>query len=200
MLQSLQPWCACSCLRSHRPHWCQYPLCTTHTGFTVEEFRNERAAYIDDQDDYLFVAIHLTAEELTQVAADLVSATNATARLHAPVKHVFDTAVGQLERWLLHDGWTIEDGFLVRVAPAAETTTGVRDKLLEDLDSSGLDPGGSIARALEQSSRAFASMEPRLQRCNNTCADSTRNVGAYRRSQQGINARHLGSRTSLPPR
>lgn len=135
-------------------------LVYTHTGFTVEEFRNDRATYIGDQDDYLFVAIHLTAEEFTHVAADLVSATNTTARLHAPVKHVFDTAVAQLERWLLHDGWSIEDGILVRVAPAAESTTGVRDRLLEDLDSSRLDPDGSIARALEQSSRTFASPEP----------------------------------------
>lgn len=135
-------------------------LVYTHTGSTVEEFRQSRATYFVDQDEYLFVAIHLTDAEFTLIAADLVSATNTTIRVHAPVKHVFDTAVNQLERWLLHDGWAIEDNHLVRVAPAAEITTGVRDRLLEELGSSGLDPDGSIADALEHSSRAFASAPP----------------------------------------
>lgn len=135
-------------------------LVYTHTGSTVEVLRRQRATYSVDQDDYLFVAIHLTDAEFTLIATDLVSATNAAIRVHAPVKRVFDTAVDQLERWLLHDGWVIEDNHLVRVAPAAEITTGVRDKLLEELGSSGLDPNGSIAAELEHSSRAFASAPP----------------------------------------
>lgn len=135
-------------------------LVYTHTGLTVEKLRRARAKYIADEDDYLFTAIHLTDDELTRVAADLVSTTNTTVRLHAPVKRVFDTAVDQLDRWLLHDGWTIEEGHLVRVAPAAETTTGVRDRLLDELGSSGLDPHGSISNELEQSSHAFTSMPP----------------------------------------
>ena len=85
---------------------------------------------------------------------------NGPVRVHAPVKHVFDTAVGELERWVLHDGWIVEEGSLVRVTPAAEEATGVRDKFLEDVGSSGLDEQGEIKRAVEDSSTAFVSEPP----------------------------------------
>ena len=38
----------------------------------------------------------------------------------APVKHVFNSAVEDLARWALHDGWIVENGALVRITPAAE--------------------------------------------------------------------------------
>lgn len=92
---------------------------------------------------------------LTELTAD-----NRSVRLHAPTKHVFDNAVEELRRWLLHDGWTIENGELVRLAPAAEEVTGMRDRLLEEIELSGLDRDDGIKQALERSSDSFASDPP----------------------------------------
>ena len=53
-------------------------------------------------------------------------------RADAPTKHVFDGRWREIERWLLHDEWAIENGQLVRLTPEAEEATDVRDKLIEE--------------------------------------------------------------------
>jgi hypothetical protein len=78
----------------------------------------------------------------------------------APTKHVFKSAVQDLERWALHDGWAVEGGALVRLTPMAEDVTEVRDKLIEDLAGSGLDPDKAITRLIEGSSKDFVSQPP----------------------------------------
>ena len=100
-----------------------------------------------------------TAEAIRPMLVELL-ATNKVLRAGAPVKHVFDDAVGELERWALHDGWTIEGAALVRVTPLAEEVAGIRDKLTEDLATSGLDQDGAIRAVLDGSSRDFVAQPP----------------------------------------
>jgi hypothetical protein len=78
----------------------------------------------------------------------------------APVKHVFNSALDDLARWALHDGWIVENGTLVRVTPAAEEATAIRDKFLHDIAHSGLDMDGAIKTAVEKSSKDFVSQPP----------------------------------------
>jgi len=93
-------------------------------------------------------------EALRSMLVELLAG-NKLLRAAAPLKDVFDDAVGELRRWVLHDGWTIEGTALVRVTPLAEEVTGVRDKLTEDLATSGLDQDGAIRAALDGSSKDF---------------------------------------------
>jgi len=97
--------------------------------------------------------------ELRAMATELI-VNNPLIRATAPVKWVFEAGVTDLERWVFHDGWIVEEGGLVRLTPAAEEITGVRDKLIEDLASSGIDSDGSIREALENSSKDFNAQPP----------------------------------------
>jgi len=83
-----------------------------------------------------------------------------TLRVYASPKYAFDGAWRELQHWLLHDGWTVDGGALVRLAPAAEEGTGVRDRLLEELQSSGLDPDAAIATCLEDAATDFKAEPP----------------------------------------
>lgn len=78
----------------------------------------------------------------------------------APTKGIFDGRWREVERWLLHDGWTIENGQLVRLTPEAEEATGIRDKLLEEISSSELDNDGDICRCIEDSAKSFTKEPP----------------------------------------
>lgn len=78
----------------------------------------------------------------------------------APVKHVFTSGIEELERWALHDGWIVEESALVRVTPAAEEATGIRDKFLQDIAMSGLDGDEAIKTAIESSSKSFVAQPP----------------------------------------
>ena len=99
-------------------------------------------------------------KEATAEAIRPMLVTNKVLRAGAPVKHVFDDAVGELERWALHDGWTIEGTALVRVTPLAEEVAGIRDKLTEELATSGLDQDGTIRAVLDSSSNDFVAQPP----------------------------------------
>jgi len=89
-----------------------------------------------------------------------ILANNKILRSEAPVKHVFESGVADLERWAFHDGWIVENSALVRVTPAAEEITGIRDKFLQDICSSGLDKNGAINKAVEDSSKNFVAEPP----------------------------------------
>jgi hypothetical protein len=78
----------------------------------------------------------------------------------APVKHVFNSGIEEFERWALHDGWIVEEGALVRVTPVPEEATGIRDKFLQDIVTSGLDGDGAIKTAVESSSKEFVAQPP----------------------------------------
>ena len=117
-----------------------------HTGYQLETSNLDAARELDDD---LFEPI----------ATELIVDESAICE-HAPATHVFDRAVKELRRWLLHDGWTTEDRELVRLAPAAEEVTGIRDKLIEEIALSGLDGDDGIRQALDHSSDSFASDPP----------------------------------------
>ncbi|MFY9610313.1 MAG: hypothetical protein WAU45_17085 [Blastocatellia bacterium] len=111
--------------------------------------------------EYLCVVAEASDEDVLAIANEFVVHQQAV-RADAPTKHVFDSRVGDLERWLLHDGWVADSGAIVRVTPAAEDVTGIRDKLAEDVVASGLDGDGAILRALEDAATAFTAAIPDL--------------------------------------
>lgn len=108
---------------------------------------------------FLSVLAYAPPEALKAMLAELL-ANNKLLYVEAPVKHVFKSGIEELERWVLHDGWIVEEGVLVRVTPAAEEATGIRDKFLQDIATSGLDLDGAIKTAVENSSKDFVAQPP----------------------------------------
>jgi hypothetical protein len=108
---------------------------------------------------FLTVLVSSLPEALKAMVTELL-AHNTLLRAAAPVKHIFESGINDLARWALHDGWIVENGALVRVTPAAEEATGVRDKFLQDLASSGLDADGTVRTAVENSSKDFTAEPP----------------------------------------
>jgi len=93
------------------------------------------------------------------LVTELMCASSAI-RASAPTRYVFDGHWRELQRWLLHDGWILENHMLVRLAPGAEEATGVRDALIQELGSSGLDADGAIRRCIEDAAQAFVREPP----------------------------------------
>jgi hypothetical protein len=81
-------------------------------------------------------------------------------RHNAPTLHVFDSRVRDAERWLFHDGWSVNDGRLVALAAAVDEATGVRDLLLDELAASGLDTDHALDGDLNEAAQAFRSDPP----------------------------------------
>ena len=98
-------------------------------------------------------------EALVAMLTELL-ANNKLLYAQAPVKHVFNSGIEELARWALHDGWIVENDTLVRVTPAAEEATDIRDKFLQDVATSGLDVDGAIRTAVENSSKDFVAEPP----------------------------------------
>jgi len=91
--------------------------------------------------------------------AELVAHRNQL-RHNAPTRHVFDSRVEDLARWLFHDGWSVADGRLVALGAAVEEATGVRDLVLDELAASGLDADHALERAVNEAAQAFRSDPP----------------------------------------
>jgi len=108
---------------------------------------------------FLPVLAHAAPESLKAMLAELL-ANNKLLYAAAPVKHIFTNGIEELERWALHDGWIVEEGSLVRVTPAAEEATGIRDKFIQDITTCGLDGDGAIKTAVENSSKDFVAQPP----------------------------------------
>lgn len=98
-------------------------------------------------------------EAVGSLIAELVEQQNQL-RHNAPTRHVFDTRVRDLARWLFHDGLSVNDGHLVALAAAVEEATGVRDLLLDELAASDLDADRSLARAVNEAAQAFRAEPP----------------------------------------
>lgn len=99
-------------------------------------------------------------EAVGALIAELVTQQNQL-RHSAPTRHVFDTRVRDLQRWLFHDGLSTNDeGRLVALAAAVEEATGVRDDVFEELTASGLDADHALERALNEAAEAFRSEPP----------------------------------------
>jgi hypothetical protein len=114
---------------------------------------------VSSEHDFLRVLSPTSDDALKAMLAEIL-ANNRILYRAAEVKHVFISAVEELARWALHDGWVVENGALVRVAPATEEATGIRDKFLEDIERSGLDSSGAIKNAVEDSSKHFVAVPP----------------------------------------
>ena len=108
---------------------------------------------------FLRVVAFAPPEALKAMLTELI-ANNKILYRSAPLKHVFTSGIEELERWALHDGWIVENGTLVRVTPVAEEVTGIRDKFLQDIQTSGLDNDGAIKTAVEDSSKHFVAEPP----------------------------------------
>ena len=109
--------------------------------------------------DFIYHISNVSDETLREIIREFLS-NNKMLRAGAPIKNVFDSGIVDLERWVLHDGWIVENGALLRVTPAAEEITGIRDTLLEDLANSGLDNEGAIVTAIENSAKHFVANPP----------------------------------------
>lgn len=81
-------------------------------------------------------------------------------RTTAPIRHHFDAQCRTLERWLSYDGWLVEQGELVRIGPAAEEASGVRDALIDQLKGGEIDPKGEIRNCIEKAGKAFVQEPP----------------------------------------
>jgi hypothetical protein len=75
-------------------------------------------------------------------------------------KYVFDGRFREVQRWLLHDGWLVEGNELVRVGPAAEEATGIRDALLTLLSESNIDSDEGIRSSIKKAAEAFVKEQP----------------------------------------
>ena len=80
-------------------------------------------------------------------------------RHSAPKQHVLIPELA-IERWLFHDGLSVNDGRRVARVPTVEAATGIRDRLLEELAASGLDADRALDRALNEAAEAFRSQPP----------------------------------------
>ena len=98
-------------------------------------------------------------EAVWSLVSELARETQAI-RAGAGQKYVFDGRWREVERWLLHDGWIIDNGELVRVAPAAEEAIGIRDSLIETLATSDLDGDTGIRTSIAKSAAAFVQKSP----------------------------------------
>lgn len=99
-------------------------------------------------------------EAVGALIAELVVQQNQL-RHSAPTRHVFDSRVNDLQRWLFHDGLSVDhEGHLVTVGAAVEEATGIRDQILEELTASGLDADHALERALNEAVQAFRSNPP----------------------------------------
>jgi hypothetical protein len=108
---------------------------------------------------FSMVIADATQDQLQSMITELLTH-NQHIQHTAKSKGAFHSGVEELERWVLHDGWRAENGELIRITPAAEEITGVRDKLLEDIKQSGLDVDGGINEAINKSSTSFTSAQP----------------------------------------
>ena len=108
---------------------------------------------------FVHVLANAADDAVAPLLAELLSQRNQL-RHAAPTRHVFDSRVVDLERWLFHDGWRVEGGALVALAPAVEEATGVRDRFLQELPASGLDADGAVEQAVNDSAGSFNALPP----------------------------------------
>lgn len=98
-------------------------------------------------------------DDIASLLRELLTGTGSV-RAEAPTKYVFDQRLTDLERWLLHDGWSVVDGDLRRLGAEVEDVVEVRDALLELLESSALDEDGAIRERVEESAEDLFSEHP----------------------------------------
>lgn len=98
-------------------------------------------------------------DDLMALVREVVE-TRGSLRTTVSPRYTFDEAFRDFERWLLHDGWRVEDGEVYRIGPAVEDVVEVRDRLYERLTESSLDEDGAIADRIDQSAEALHTEVP----------------------------------------
>ena len=94
---------------------------------------------------------------------DLVKelATNSSSiRTEALTRYVFDERFEDLEKWLLYDGWRIDERRLIRVGPAVTDAAEVQDDLLDLIASLKLDQDGEVRRLISDAANDFVASPP----------------------------------------
>lgn len=129
------------------------------TGLVYKHFGAERDEFQPGLRGTVELLEYSDDDELLALVREAM-ANRDSVRADAPTKYVFDERHTDLERWLLHDGWTVEDGDLRRIGAAVEDAVEIRDALLEELEQSNLDLDREIAGRIEQSARDLHSDPP----------------------------------------
>ena len=144
---------------SHQTKGAMAQVLFTISTIAAETFLYKHLGCEQHEPSFLPIVASAPPEALKNMLTEIL-ANNKILYSEAPVKHVFKSGVEELERWALHDGWIVENSALVRVTPAAEEITGIRDKFLQDVQSSGLGDDGVINKAVEDSSKDFVAEPP----------------------------------------
>ena len=148
---------------SHQTRGAIAQILTFISGTSAETFLYKHLG-VSEASSFLPVLASAPSEAIRAMVTELL-AHHKLLYAAAPVKHVFLSGIADLERWTLHDGWIVENGALVRVTPAAEEATGVRDRFLQDLAKSDLDVDAAIKAAVEGSSKDFVAEPPDFNAC-----------------------------------
>jgi hypothetical protein len=131
-------------------------------------------------------------EAVGPLIAELVSQ-RSQLRHSTPTRHVFDSRVEDLERWLFHDGLSIDEAMrIVSTAPAVEETTGIRDQIFVELAESRLDSDRALEQLLNASAAAFVASPPDFNEATSKVRIALETVA--RRAAQEI-----ATRRGLPP-
>ncbi len=130
----------------------RYTIIYKHFGVNISSYGSGQTAFLNLFGDQDWDAIMSLLKELASRSTAI--------RVQALPRYVYDEWWEDLRKWLLYDGWTIEDNQLVRIAPAAEEATGTREKLLENLSVSGLDADHAIAGFVEDAAASFTAEPP----------------------------------------
>lgn len=130
----------------------RYTLIYKHFGVDISNYGGGQRAFLNLFEDQDWDAIMSLLKELASRSTAI--------RVQALSGSVFDERWEDLRKWLLYDGWNVEENELVRIAPAAEEATGTREKLLEDLAVSGLDADHAIAGFVEDAAASFTADTP----------------------------------------
>jgi len=153
-----------------------------HLGFRPAEIPQQRVF------GYIELLETSDAEAVMELVKELMCSSVAI-RGSAPKGYVFDGHLRDLQRWVLHDGWILENNVIVRVAPAAEEATGVRDALIEQLESSGLNSEGHVRKCIEVAAQAFVREPPEFNASTTNVRIAletiARNAARFRSAQGG---------------
>ncbi len=144
---------------SHQTKGAMAQVLSTISTYAADTFIYKHLGFEPGTSIYLPIIVSSSPKELKNMLKEML-VNNKILYSEAPVKHVFKSGVEELERWALHDGWVVENSALVRVTPAAEEITGIRDKFLQEIHTSDLDSDSAINKAVEDSAKNFVSEPP----------------------------------------
>jgi hypothetical protein len=112
----------------------------------------------DDIPRHVFGLVEMLRRDTDSGLHDLVkelAANQASIRSEATTKYVYDERFDDIEKWLLFDGWRIEDRRLIRLSPVVGDTADIQDDLLDLIDTLNLDTDGAVRRLISEAADDF---------------------------------------------